>query len=179
MADNTSLARVLLTAEIGEFYACEADLLDARRYDEWLALLDEGIRYRVPLARNVRRSELAREFSGETDVNWFDEGIDTLRQRVAQVKTGFHWAEEPPSRISHLVTNVRVTQAQPSLEAPDEVSVSSRILVYQNRLETETALFIGKRSDVLVRRDGGWKIAKRTVQLDQNVLMAKALTTFF
>ena len=39
---------------------------------------------------------------------------------------------------------------------------------------------MGKRDDVL-RRDAetGWKIAKRTIILDQNVLLAKVVTTFF
>jgi biphenyl 2,3-dioxygenase subunit beta len=41
-------------------------------------------------------------------------------------------------------------------------------------------LFVGKRDDVL-RRDPvtGWKIAKRRILLDQNVLLEKVITTFF
>ena len=41
-------------------------------------------------------------------------------------------------------------------------------------------IFVGKRDDVL-RRDPEtqWKIAKRTILLDQNVLLEKAVTTFF
>jgi 3-phenylpropionate/cinnamic acid dioxygenase small subunit len=41
-------------------------------------------------------------------------------------------------------------------------------------------LFVGKRDDVL-RRDPEtqWKIAKRTILLDQNVLLEKVITTFF
>jgi len=176
---DPKLARALLCAQISEFFATEADLLDARRYDDWLALLEEDIHYRMPLARNARRAEPQREYSQEQDIHWFDEGIATLRQRVAQIKTGFHWAEEPPSRVSHLVTNIRLLDIQPSLEAPSEVTTSSRFLIYQNRLEVETALFVGKRTDVLRWHESGWKIASRLVHLDQNVLQAKALTTFF
>lgn len=179
MADNTALQRLLLSAEITEFFSNEADLLDNRRYDEWLALLEERIAYRMPLARNVRRDDAAREFTGEDDIAWFDEGISTLRQRVAQIRTGVHWAEEPPSRVSHLFTNIRLIDVQPSLDAPSEVTVSSRFLVYQNRLQTEVNLFIGKRVDVLTRHEDGWKVLKRTIYLDQSVLQAKALTVFF
>jgi 3-phenylpropionate/cinnamic acid dioxygenase small subunit len=41
-------------------------------------------------------------------------------------------------------------------------------------------MFVGTRHDVL-RRDSetGWKIAKRQIILDQNVLLAKVLSTFF
>ena len=62
----------------------------------------------------------------------------------------------------------------------DEVKVSSRFIVYTNRLHDEVNLFVGKRDDVL-RRDPvtGWKIAKRTILLDQNVLLEKVITTFF
>jgi 3-phenylpropionate/cinnamic acid dioxygenase small subunit len=62
----------------------------------------------------------------------------------------------------------------------DEVNVRCRFVVYQNRLADEQNFFIGKREDVL-RRDEqtGWKIAKRTIILDQNVLLSKVLSTFF
>ena len=62
----------------------------------------------------------------------------------------------------------------------DEVKVRSRFFVYLNRLRDEVNEFVGKREDVLRRDpDTGWKIAKRTIILDQNVLLAKVLTTFF
>lgn len=179
MTNNSALARVLLLADVSEFLYREAELLDGRRYEEWLQLLDERIQYRMPLARNVSRNDMGKEYSGEQDAAWFDEGIQTLRQRVAQLKTGMHWAEEPASRVSHMVANIRLADVQPSVEDPSEVTVSSRFLVYQNRLQTETALFVGKRNDVLVRSEDGWKVLRRTVYLDQNVLLSKALTVFF
>ncbi|MGH8808973.1 MAG: 3-phenylpropionate/cinnamic acid dioxygenase subunit beta [Noviherbaspirillum sp.] len=178
MTHDQSLARFLLTAEVQEFFNQEADLLDARRFEDWLQLLDEGIRYHMPLARNVRRDDLAHEYTSDREAAWFDEGIETLRQRVAQLGTGIHWAEEPPSRVSHLVTNVRILDREPLSGTPERVTVSSRFLVYQNRLQTEVALFVGKRRDVLLRHGESWKIVERTIYLDQNVLLAKALTTF-
>ena len=39
-------------------------------------------------------------------------------------------------------------------------------------------LLVGKREDTLRRVDGSWKIARRMVVLDQNVLLAKNLTFF-
>ena len=60
------------------------------------------------------------------------------------------------------------------------MKVRSRFFVYTNRLHDEVNIFVGKRDDVL-RRDPEtqWKIAKRTILLDQNVLLEKAVTTFF
>jgi 3-phenylpropionate/cinnamic acid dioxygenase small subunit len=51
--------------------------------------------------------------------------------------------------------------------------------VYRNRLQDETDFFVGKREDVLRKVDGAWKIARRQILLDQNVLLAKNLTVFF
>jgi 3-phenylpropionate/cinnamic acid dioxygenase small subunit len=174
------VARLLLTQEIAQFLYAEAELLDERRHDEWLALLAEDIRYWMPMRRNVKYGDATREFTRETeDINWFDEGKDTLTRRVRQIQTGIHWAEEPQSRITHIVSNVQLLHATPDAGTPQEVTVKSRFLVYRNRVETETDLLVGKREDTL-RRDGdGWLIARRKITLDQNVLMSKNLTFFF
>jgi 3-phenylpropionate/cinnamic acid dioxygenase small subunit len=178
------LARLLLIQEVAEFLYAEAELLDERRYDEWLALLADDIRYWMPMRRNVKFGEGEREFTRETsDISWFDEGKETLTRRVRQIQTGIHWAEEPQSRIAHMVSNVQLIEASPSLAAPQEVAVKCRFLIYRNRVETETDLLVGKREDVLRRAvgstDGGWLIARRKIILDQSVLMSKNLTFFF
>jgi 3-phenylpropionate/cinnamic acid dioxygenase small subunit len=169
------LERLLLTREIEEFLYAEAELLDTRRFTEWLALLTEDIRYWMPMRRNVKFGEQERENTREQqDMNWFDEGKATLTQRVQQILTGVHWAEEPLSRVCHMVSNIHVVQV-----ALPEVTVSCRFLVYRNRLQDETDFFVGKREDVLRQVDGQWKIARRKILLDQNVLLAKNLTLFF
>ena len=175
-----SLARLLLVQDVAEFLYREAELLDERRYEEWLALLADDIRYWMPMRRNVKFGEGEREFTREgTDIAWFDEGKDTLTRRVRQIQTGIHWAEEPQSRIAHLVTNVQVVEASLSLGEPQEVSVKCRFLVYRNRVETETDLLVGKREDVLRRVGDGWSITRRKIILDQSVLLSKNLTFFF
>ena len=178
--EGPDLTRVLLKQEIEEFLYREAELLDERRYEEWLDLFTEDAHYFMPMRRNVPRDELEREFTREgIDVNWFDEGKDTLGRRVKQILTGVHWAEEPPSRICHMISNVQLLHASPAGPAPTEVSVKSRFLIYRNRVETETDFLVGKREDLLRRVDGHWRIARRKIVLDQSVLLAKNLTVFF
>ena len=177
---NDPLAMLLLKQDVESFLYNEANLLDDRRYEEWLDLLTEDIRYWVPMRRNVKFGELEREFTREgQDINWFDEGKTTLTQRVQQILTGVHWAEEPLSRISHLVTNVEITDATPSAADARDVSVRCRFIIYRNRVATETDILVGRREDELRRVDGQWRIAQRRVFLDQNVLLAKNLTFFF
>ena len=178
--DASAIARLLLRQDIEDFLYHEAELLDERRYEEWLELFTEDTHYFMPMRRNVPRDELDREFTREgADVNWFDEGKDTLGRRVKQILTGVHWAEEPPSRICHMVSNVQILDATPAGPAPTEVAVKSRFLIYRNRVETETDFLVGKREDVLRRVDGAWRIARRKIVLDQSVLLAKNLTFFF
>lgn len=173
---QAELQRFLLKEDIGEFLAFEADLLDARRYEDWLALLTEDIRYWMPMARNMASDDTGREFTIEDeDVNWIEEGIETIRQRVAQLATGLHWAEQPPSRTSHMISNLRVLENSDGL---DEVKTRCRFLVYRNRLEDEQNIFVGKRNDTLRRVNGSWKIARREIYLDQNVMLSKNLSVF-
>ena len=174
MSDDR-VARLLLTQEIAQFLYAEAELLDERRHDEWLALLAEDIRYWMPMRRNVKFGDTDREFTREAeDISWFDEGKDTLTRRVRQIQTGIHWAEEPQSRITHMVSNVMLLSV-----TPDVVVAKSRFLIYRNRVETETDLLVGKREDTLRREGDGWLIARRKITLDQNVLLSKNLTFFF
>ena len=180
MTGDERIQRLLLTQEIIDFLNREAELLDERRYEEWLGLLDEQVRYFMPMRRNVKFGEEAREFTREgRDVAWFDEGKDTLVRRVKQIMTGIHWAEEPASRMSHLVSNIQLVEALPSIAAAEEVAVKSRFLIYRNRVETETDILVGKREDRLVRVGADWRIRRRMILLDQNVLLAKNLTFFF
>ena len=177
---ESTIAHLLLKEEVSEFLFAEAELLDERNFEEWLDLLTDDIRYWMPMRRNVKSNEMEREFTREgQDINWFDEGKDTLDRRVRQIRTGVHWAEEPLSRIRHFITNVQLLNAAPSASDPTEASVRCRFLVYRNRVETETDFLIGKREDTLRKVDGAWKIAERKITLDQNVLLAKNLTFFF
>ncbi len=79
MEQTAEISRLLLKQEIEEFLYHEADLLDERRYEDWLALLADDMRYWMPMRRNVKVGEQEREFTREDqDINWFDEGKDTL-----------------------------------------------------------------------------------------------------
>ena len=177
---SDALAHCLLRQEIEEFLYREAELLDERHYEAWLELLADDLRYWMPMRRNVKFGELEREFTrAGQDINWFDEGKETLTRRVQQILTGVHWAEEPHSRICHMLSNIQLLHVHPSALEPAEVTVKCRFLIYRNRVETETDLLVGKRQDVLRRVEAHWTIARRQVILDQSVLLAKNLTFFF
>ncbi|OMI15260.1 3-phenylpropionate dioxygenase [Bradyrhizobium brasilense] len=176
-----SAAYYRLKADVEDFYYHEADLLDDRRFRDWLELLTDDISYFMPIRRNVKfGQQAARENTKRGEgISWFDEDKWTLTKRVEQILTGVHYAEEPLSRITHMVSNVQIKGARPDIEAARELDVTSRFLVYQNRVEYETYIFVGRRNDALRLTDTGWKIARREILLEQSILLAKNLTTFF
>jgi 3-phenylpropionate/cinnamic acid dioxygenase small subunit len=78
-----------------------------------------------------------------------------------------------------MVSNVQLVETRPTVEDARELVVRSRFLIYQNRVETESYFFVGKRTDLLRLEKGRWKNSRREIILDQNVLLAKNLTVFF
>jgi len=184
-AGNRAIARTehyyRLKADVEDFYYEEADLLDTRRFRRWLDLLADDISYFMPIRRNVKFGQHeARENTRQGQgISWFDEDKWTLTKRVDQILTGVHYAEEPLSRVTHMVTNVQIKGVRPTLEDAQEIDVASRILVYQNRVQYETYTLVGRRNDTLRRVGDGFKVCRREIILEQNILLAKNLTMFF
>lgn len=175
------LAYFELKQEIEEFLYQEADLLDARKFREWLDLLADDLVYFMPIRRNVKFGEHEeRENTRQGEgISWFDEDKWTVTKRVEQILTGVHYAEEPLSRVTHMVSNVRLLDVKPAVENAREVTVGCRFLVFQSRVEYENYTFIGRRNDVLRRHGDSWLIARRELILEQNVLLAKNLSILF
>jgi biphenyl 2,3-dioxygenase beta subunit len=96
-----------------------------------------------------------------------------LKIRVERVYAKNAWAEMPPSRTRHLISNVRVKN-----DDGNEIEVHSNFLVYRTRMDTNQDLFVGMRKDILRRVNGGFRIARRTIILDQAVLTAKNISIF-
>jgi 3-phenylpropionate/cinnamic acid dioxygenase small subunit len=97
-----------------------------------------------------------------------------MQMRVARLDSGYAWAEDPPSRTRHIVGNLVVTEHDNG-----EVTAKTAFIIYRSHLETDVSLFAGSREDTLRRVDGAWKIARRLILLDANVLPDKNLSVFF
>jgi 3-phenylpropionate/cinnamic acid dioxygenase small subunit len=176
-----------LIHEVEQFLYREVRYLDERRFHEWLEFLTEDVHYWMPV-RTSRypmsskaiaildpgRYEEA-ELSREHELAILDETKETLTRRIARLDTGMAWAEDPPSRTRHMLANIEVEPG----ETATEIKVYSNFIVYRNRAETEQDFYVGGRQDVLRKVDGAWKIARRKIILDQNVLLAKNVSIFF
>src|SRR5437016_2628598 len=175
-----------LIREVEQFLYREARLLDERRFREWLELFTEDVRYWMVTRSNLYpRSSKAIAILNpgrNIDENADDDGLaildetkKTLEGRVARLETGMAWAEDPPSRTRHVISNIEVEAG----ETDTEITVYSNFIVYRSRAESEQDFYVGAREDRLRRVDGEWKIARRKLTLDQNVLSAKNVSVFF
>lgn len=177
-----------LIREVEQFLYREARLLDERQFHDWLELFTDDIHYWMPV-RNNRYPKSSKAIkildpdryvedglAKEDEMAYMDENKTTLSARVERLlNTGMAWAEDPPSRTRHLITNVEVAPG----EGAEELKICSNFMVYRNRAEKEEEIYVGTRQDVLVRVDGALKISRRKVILDQNVLLAKNVSIFF
>jgi len=166
-------AREPLYLELVEFLDDEAELLDENRLSEWIDLLAEDIRYWAPV-RVTRRRRDGSEFAER--IGHFDDDLAMLKMRVDKLDlTTTAWAEDPPSRTRRFVTNVKAFRS----EVEGEFVVLSNLLLVRNRWDLPTWELLSARREDLVRREpGGWKLARRTIWIDQSTLALANLAVF-
>ena len=145
----------------------EAELLDDGQFEQWLELLADDLRYEMPV-------RITRERGGGPDADpgslHFLENAQTLRLRVERLKSDFAWAEDPPSRTRRFVTNVRPRPCE------DGVEVRSNLLLYRSRGDdTSVELISAERRDHLRRSAHGYRLARRTIRVDQSTLGVRNL----
>jgi ethylbenzene dioxygenase beta subunit len=166
------LVDLQLEREAAAFLHHEAQLQDERAFEAWLRLLDPEIRYRVP----VRVTMPEGQGPEHSDVMFhFDETRQTLGMRVARLHSGDAWAEVPPSRTRHFISNIRVAPG----DDPDHLLVRSNLLFVRTRGdEARSQSLTAERRDVLRRDGGAWRLLDRLVLLDATTLPTYNLAFF-
>ena len=119
---NVSVASEVYDEVVQWIYA-EAELLDAWKEREWLEeMVSKDIVYQVPLRQTIER---ARGNGFAQGAFHFDERFGSLETRVARNETEYAWAEDPPSRIRHHISNIRVAAGDQGFQ------VSSNLLIFR------------------------------------------------
>ena len=172
--DPELTAAMVLQYQVEKFYYDEAALLDAHDYERWTQLFSDDTHYFMPIRRTRLRRELSKEFTQQGEMAYFDDDKGTLMARGKKFSSGQSWAEDPPSRTRHMITNVRIVA-----DEGVELHTEANFHLYRTRLKTEVDSWVGARHDVLRRHERSFLIAKRTILLDQSILIARNLTTMF
>jgi biphenyl 2,3-dioxygenase beta subunit len=164
-----------LREAVEDFLYHEAELLDDRRFKEWWTLFADDAIYWMPVRKNALTGpgEVAAELEPRGGNYYFADNKEALRLRVERLYTSTAWAETPPSRTRHLISNIRIKQRMGA-----ELEVHSNFLVYRTRLEHDRDLYAGGRIDRLRQAGDGFQIAHRTIILDQAILDAKNISVF-
>lgn len=150
--------RTVTIGEIEQFLYREAELLDAWRLDDWLALLTEDAAYYVPPTDKP-------EASHEEALYIVADDAVRLKERVIRLKDPSCHVEYPPSRTRRLVTNVRAS------EEPDgTIRVKANFVVFRNRRGGDKRTFTGEYRYILRRHDGELRIRERRAVLDAEEL---------
>ncbi|MDO4685531.1 MAG: 3-phenylpropionate/cinnamic acid dioxygenase subunit beta [Corynebacterium sp.] len=163
--------------ELQNWYYDEAALLDEGRYVDWLEHFADDLYYWAPTRTNRLRRQQALAIAGPDDTAYYDETKESLAWRIRRFDSGMAWAEDPPSRTRHLITNLTAKHGE--LDGEKVIEVRTNFLVWRTRLEHERDIFAGTRTDLLRNTDSGWKIFDRRILLDINVLPSKNISTFF
>lgn len=152
-----------LRQEFEELLYYEAWLLDHDRLEEWLELFADNVRYWAPVRTNQVRGK--EDLQRPQLLAHFDDDKTGLAMRVQRIRTGAAHADEPPSRVRHFVSNVRVLVAE-----EDRTHVTSNFIMFKSRRGREETLFVGCREDHWRRANGKWRIEERLIILDHDVL---------
>ena len=150
----------------------EAWLLDAQAYAEWLELLTDDIHYLMPVRVTTA---LGAGYDTSPGMAHFDENKYSLSRRVARFLTEHAWTEDPPSRLRHHLSNVRTF----ATVLEDHLVVESATLLFRNRGDVREGSFVSAgREDLLRRTPDGWKLARRTILVDDSVMRMQNLAIF-
>lgn len=160
-----------LRLAVHDWLDMEAELLDERRFEQWLELLADDLHYTAPVRVTAKRGH--PEVLDE--IGHFDENRLSLGLRVRRLGTDVAWAEDPPSVTRRFVTNVKVRRGQVS----NEVTARTNLLLYRTRGDRGTHdLLSCVRDDVLRSVGDSFRLVRRRAVLDQAVLGTKNLAVF-
>lgn len=171
--------------ELLNMYYDEATLLDEGRYVDWLERFEPDLYYWAPTRTNRLRREQALSISDPDGPAFYDETYDSLAWRIRRFDSGMAWAEDPPSRTRHLITNLVAQHATVGEDNAEAIEVRTNFYVWRTRLEREQDQFVGTRTDLLRPVTDGdstgpkWRVFDRRILLDINVLASKNISTFF
>jgi 3-phenylpropionate/cinnamic acid dioxygenase small subunit len=159
-------------AEVCEWLIEEAELLDGRQFEAWLARIAADVSYRMP----VRQAVDAEDDECPATFHYLDENYQSLWVRVQRLIGGAAQSESPPSRTRRHVSNIRVATGGRG----DELQASSYLLLLRSRRDIPDYQTIScERHDRLRRvEDDRLVLVSREILVDQSSLGVSNLSIF-
>ncbi len=150
----------------------EAAALDERRFDDWVAMLEDDLLYTAPV--RLTRSGPNKDRDVMRTMMHFDDNYSSILMRTGRLSKSA-WAEDPPSRTRRFVTNTRVAEC----EAAGEYEVSSYLYVERSRFDNpHNETLSCERRDIWRLVGSTYKLARREIIVDQSTLGMSNLAIF-
>lgn len=184
---NTTTVDYALISRIEQFYYREARLLDERCFQQWFGLVDESLEYSMP-TRYVPQPdtrdqgdevflstdrELDRARGGEGSPLRHEHYLQTM-MRAARPYNANAWAESPAPRTRRSISNVEVEPV-----AENEYKVYSNFQMFYSHRGDDNHIYSGGRRDILKEVDGQFRICKREVITDWDIITVPTLALIF
>ena len=153
-ADPHAVAEISVETQLAveRFLYRQAEILDEKQMDDWLALfLDDGF-YWMPA------EEAQTAGDGVPNIFWEDQ--DLMRMRIARNTHPRAHSQAPHNRLSHVVSNVIIE----SEDANGDIVVRSRFHCTEY-FRYEVRGFAGKYRHFLKKTPDGYRIALQRVDL--------------
>lgn len=148
---DAPITQLLLVREVEEFLSHELALLDDRSFEDWVALFTDDGYYWAPASPDQENPL--------ESVSLFYDDVEMLTTRFARLRHPRVHSQIPPSRTSHMISNVMVG---PPNEKPNEFKVSARFQMLEYRPGHEQRTFGGRYEYTLVRSgQTGFQIARK------------------
>lgn len=135
MTDKASAKyeELLLLREIEEFLIHELELLDDRRFEDWVELFTDDGYYWAPATPD--------QASPTDSVSLFYDDVDMLKTRFARLRHPRVHSQIPHSRTSHMISNVVIASRDP---AQGRIEVTARFQMVDYRPGHEQRVFGGR-----------------------------------
>ncbi|MDX3906079.1 MAG: aromatic-ring-hydroxylating dioxygenase subunit beta [Pigmentiphaga sp.] len=140
--------------ELRDFVEHEAELLDARRFDEWLDLYCEDAVYWVPAAHG--------QPDWTSHVSLYYDEKHTMKTRVTRLKHPMIHCQDPPSATVRVLSNFKLESVD---DTGAQYCIRSKFIMLEDRMGAERRLFGGHYLHTLRREGGQLRIAQKRVLL--------------
>lgn len=159
--------------EAMDFLIAEAHLLDEDRLEAWLEVLTPDVFYWAPVRTTVGKK---RGDGFDSGMAFLFETLPSLTMRVHRnTRSESAYAEDPVSRTRRLIGGLMLH----TTEDPDEFAADTSLLLVRNRGDEPVFdQLSARREDILRRTPQGWRLAQRTILMDQAVLGTANLAIF-
>lgn len=151
MGDTEMAANGTTQGDVEQFLYKQAEILDERRWDDWLGLFAEDGHYWMPVTREQTQRDGVP--------NIFNEDLNLMKIRVRRVTHPRAHSQTPPNSYSHVVSNVVIEE-----DNGDTVVARSKFFCSESRNDVLRS-FAGSYRHQLQKTGDGFKIKEQRVDL--------------